>query len=110
MEHLGRIIHITYMTNLVAEMAVTLALVTNWTGVNVGTNELGYIATNHAARIIYDGKTNVFQLQSTPSSIAVWRPLPKVIGFWTVTNYHWPKELYFTNAYQNTHPNWQFAH
>lgn len=41
------------MTNLVAEIVVTLTLVTNWTGLNHGTNELGYVATKHTATVPY---------------------------------------------------------
>lgn len=84
------------MTNIIAEITVTLALVTNWTGVSVGTNELGYVATNHAARIIYEGETNVFQLKSVPSRIAVWRP--KDTGWWIATNWPWSKVPVFTNS------------
>lgn len=82
------------MTNIIAEMTVTLALATNWTGISAGTNELGYVVTNHQARIIYDGQTNVFELKSVPSGIAVWRPKQ----FWTITNWSWPNGIWFTNA------------
>lgn len=52
---------------------LSLQLVTNWTGHVSGTNELGYVATNHIAIVRYDGATNEFKLKQVPSNIAVWR-------------------------------------
>lgn len=60
------------MTNLVATIVLTLS--TNWTGVTSGTNELGYVMTNHAAALQYDGKEYTLPLKSDPGSVAVWRP------------------------------------
>ena len=65
---------IVYMTNLLSQISIILSLVTNWTGVTVGTNELGYVATNHTAELTYRGVKREFHLLSEPSGIAVWRP------------------------------------
>ena len=62
------------MTNLVAEIVVTLTLATNWTGVNFNNHEVGYIVTNHTATITYEGEKKDFALKSVASNIAVWRP------------------------------------
>jgi hypothetical protein len=79
------------MTNLI--FAITLSLITNWTGLKVGTNELGYVMTNHTANIVYHGATNSFVLLSEPSDLAVWRTN---ITQW-VTNM-----FYFTNWWRGT--------
>ena len=76
------------MTNLLSQISIILSLVTNWTGVTVGTNELGYVATNHTAELTYQGVKREFHLLSEPSSIAVWRPwVPKYSG--GITNLLW---------------------
>ena len=73
------------MTNLIFTLMFTA--VTNWTGVANGTNELGYVTTNHQAQVIYEGATNLFLLKSVPTSIAVWRPMETLnISTWNVTN------------------------
>jgi hypothetical protein len=72
------------ITNNLTIQSLTVALIaaTNWTGHINGTNELGYVVTNHVATIRYQGQTNEFHLKSVPTGIAVWRP--QII--W-VTNY-----------------------
>lgn len=74
------------MTNLVAEIVVTLTLVTNWTGVNFEGKELGYVATNHTATLTYEGKPHEFELKTVPSNIAVWRPLEPCLFITYPTN------------------------
>ena len=87
------------MTNLIAEISIALICVTNWTGKMVGTNELGYVSTNHVATIRYDGVDRTIELKSVPSNLAVWRPM-EVINWPSVeTNiYYWPSPgLVITN-------------
>lgn len=62
-------------TNLVASIAISLVIHTNWTDVIEQDNELGFLVTNHVAQIEYAGhKTNVVLLTEL-SGIAVWRPV-----------------------------------
>lgn len=77
------------MTNLLATIAVQLSLATNWTGVYFGTNELGYVLTNHEAVVVYQRETNKFLLKSVPSNIAVWRPQMTVLITNSVIPYWW---------------------
>ena len=57
-----------------ATVQITLQLITNWTGVKLNNvQELGYVATNHNATVIYQGLTNQYTLKCVPSEIAVWR-------------------------------------
>ena len=51
------------MTNLLSAISLTFVLLTNWTGVVNGPNELGYLATNHVLTVTYDGGTNEFLLK-----------------------------------------------
>lgn len=77
-------------------LVIKLELATNWTGYMVGTNELGYVLTNHVAEITYQSNKYSFTLTNTVSDKAVWRPTQTLY----VTNYNeWPKwERYiFTN-------------
>lgn len=62
------------MTNLIAQLIVTLTLATNWTGTVKDGQELGYVVTNHVATVTYEGTSNVFTLKSVPGNVAVWRP------------------------------------
>ena len=89
------------MTNLLSQISIILSLVTNWTGVTVGTNELGYVATNHTAELTYRGGKYSFRLLSEYSDIAVWRPW-NATGF-TITNFD-SRRWYFTNV--NYYTNW----
>ena len=84
------------MTNLI--FTLMFSAVTNWTGVTSGTNELGYVVTNHQAQVIYEGATNLFLLKSVPTSIAVWRPAPTLPtnSIMFLTNY-WMPGLVITN-------------
>jgi predicted HAD superfamily hydrolase len=50
------------MTNAIATVTITLILVTNWTGDTFNGKELGFVATNHVASVMYQGDTN--QLKS----------------------------------------------
>ena len=61
------------MTNILAQISVALVGVTNWTGVQFNTQELGYVATNHVLTVVYQGETNQFTLKTAPSDKAVWR-------------------------------------
>lgn len=85
------------MTNLIAEVTIALNLATNWTGHVVGTNELGYVLTNHVAEISYQSNKYSFTLTNTLSDKALWRP----VDLWTVK--------YFTNKawYQIEWPKWE---
>lgn len=105
------------MTNLVAEIVVTLTLVTNWTGLNHGTNELGYVATKHTATVTYEGEPHEFELKTVPSNIAVWRPNQNQILKWDGgTNLLWRSIVITNNAiftnnaiwHVNPHDNYLF--
>ncbi len=72
------------MTNLITILSLTLA--TNWTGILVGTNEMGYVSTNHSLTVHYDGTEHTFTLKSVPSNVAVWRPTQR-----------WGEPIYLTN-------------
>jgi hypothetical protein len=76
------------MTNII--WAITLVTITNWTGHMVGTNELGYIATNHSLTVNYHGTDHKFTLLSEPGNVAVWRPQESMLY---ATNF------YVTNLY-----------
>jgi len=86
------------MTNTIN--SVTLAIVwlvatTNWTGHHVGTNELGYVATNHVLKCEYQGVKYDFTLKTEPGTVAVWRPEERN---YFITNFWWPRTSnYFTN-------------
>lgn len=82
------------MTNLIAHIVITLTLATNWTGHVVGTNELGYIVTNHVATITYQDVKHEFVLTNTLSDKAVWRQAQS--NFMCLTN-SYPLQLWFTN-------------
>ena len=86
------------MTNLIAELSIALICVTNWTGKFAGTNELGYVSTNHVATIRYDGSERTIELKSVPSNLAVWRPM-EVISWESVrTNiFDWSPGIIVTN-------------
>lgn len=60
------------MTNIIQQISILVTLVTNWTGVFIDGKELGIVKTNHTVEIVYQGKTNRFELLSQPSSIAVY--------------------------------------
>lgn len=60
-----------------AYVDVHLDVVTNWTGAQFNGKELGYLATNHIAEIVYQGETNMFTLKTTASEVAKWRAIPK---------------------------------
>jgi hypothetical protein len=75
---------------------LTLDRATNWTGHVVGTNELGYVVTNHTAHLVYQGATNHYQLKSVPTDIAVWRE-SQVRCY--ITNYNYKMPLVITNHY-----------
>lgn len=92
------------MTNLIASIVISLNLSTNWTGMNEGTNELGYVLTNHIATVVYEGQTNQFTLKSVPSGMAVWRPHVPNAFIQTATNFwfHHSPTIYLTNTF---HPN-----
>jgi len=90
------------MTNTVN--SVTLAIVwlvcaTNWTGHRVGTNELGYVATNHVLRCEYQGVKYDFTLKTEPGAVAVWRPEGINLSNipWT-----WYTNLWFQNPTSNS--------
>ena len=90
------------MTNLISQICLTFVLVTNWTGVVNGPNELGYVSTNHVLTVIYEGATNDFQLKQTVSDVAVWRKaLAKAYGGsmtnWNVMPYFEYHNLVLTN-------------
>lgn len=95
------------MTNLLAQLAINLVLATNWTGVYSGTNELGYVVTNHIAVITHEGATNEVQLKSVPSSTAVWRPAA-VVQSYIMTN-HWWNVPAFSNCIVTTNVNANFT-
>jgi len=65
-------------------VASVLSLATNWTGITSGTNELGYVVTNHHAIVVYQEKTNSFFLKLDLSPVAVWRERRLEIN--TITN------------------------
>ena len=86
-----------YCTNSVAEYKtdIRLDLITNWTDVQFSGKQLGYVATNHVAIIVYQGATNEFVLKSVASEKAVWR--------------NYPAQMWVTNAIvQQT--NWIYIH
>ena len=79
-----------------ATVQITLQPITNWTGVNLNNvQELGYVATNHNATVIYQGLTNQYTLKCVPSDIAVWRTNQIMMlmtnigvgGYYTLPNY-----------------------
>lgn len=75
------------MTNTINSVTIAivwLVAVTNWTGHRVGTNELGYIATNHVLKCEYQGKSYDFTLKTEPGTTAVWRE-----------NWNWLTEMHF---------------
>jgi hypothetical protein len=83
------------MTNLIAQLSISLALTTNWTGYTFNGKELGYLATNHIATIGYECQSHTYTLKTTPSEIAVWRKAEPLInwtniyiprGGWIMTN------------------------
>lgn len=74
------------MTNLIATIVIHLTLSTNWTGHINGTNELGYVLTNHVAVVTYEGQKREFTLKSVPSDRAVWRVLTYPTNFY---NHNW---------------------
>jgi hypothetical protein len=78
-------------------LRIKLTAATNWTGVANGTNELGYVTTNHQAQVIYEGATNLFLLKSVPTSIAVWRPVVPITNGFTLTNL-WLPGVILTNT------------
>lgn len=55
--------------------ALHLDAATNWTGLMSGTNELGYVVTNHNLHVYYMGATNQFCLRTDNSTVAVWKPV-----------------------------------
>lgn len=61
------------MTNLLTTFTITATLVTNWTGVNSGQRELGYVSTNQHAVVVYRGKPTKTLVADDLSGIAVWR-------------------------------------
>ena len=61
------------MTNLLTKFSIAATLVTNWTGVNSGTKELGYVSTNQHAVVVYRGGTNRLLVADDLSGLAVWR-------------------------------------
>ena len=67
------------MTNLIAQLSISLVLATNWVGVNNSTNELGYVVTNHVATVNYEGKEHRFVLKEEAGHIAAWRPAAQPI-------------------------------
>lgn len=74
------------MTNSIATIAISLMLTTNWTGVKFNGKELGYVATNHVATVVYQGETNQYTLKTVASEKAEWRtPQPQC----TLTNLPW---------------------
>ena len=87
------------MTNIIAQITMSLILVTNWTGHNFNSKELGYVATNHVATILYQNQTNEYVLKTVASEIAVWRELMQQgVPIGSVTNYwHTMPGLMFTN-------------
>ena len=92
------------MTNLLAQISIVLSLCTNWTGIISGTNELGYVATNHTAVVTYREKQHSFLLLSENSNLAVWRPVAASAG--TLTNGFWYNDgdFIFTNLYLKAVP------
>lgn len=64
------------MPNLITELSISLVVITNWTGVQLGTKELGYVATNHVANVCYEGEKYEFPIKTTGSDVAVWRLAP----------------------------------
>lgn len=100
------------MTNLLFTIALVLS--TNWTGYINGTNELGYVLTNHVATVVYRGRTNEFTLLSEPSGTAVWRPQQatiwnsgsltnySTIPMWTPRSYLWyDRGIELTNCHRD---------
>ena len=69
------------MTNTIASLAIELTLATNWTGIAVGTNELGYVVTNHTAIVSYEGEVKRYTIKQTPAPFAVWREQKIVIFY-----------------------------
>jgi hypothetical protein len=83
------------MTNTIAQITVSLMLVTNWTGTKFNDKELGYVATNHVATVVYQGETNQYTLKTVASEKATWRqPAPQFI---TITNMNWSWPMTVTN-------------
>lgn len=78
------------MTNLVVKLS--LLLVTNWPAIYEGTNQLGYVSTNHVVSVDYENRHHEIVVKTDQSNIAVWRPL--ISQF---TNYVWPHTFCITN-------------
>jgi hypothetical protein len=86
----------TNTINSVTLAIVWLVAVTNWTGHRVGTNELGYVATNHVLKCEYQGQSYDFTLKSEPGVVMVWRTSE------TELNRQWSSNLFwgpFTNLW-----------
>lgn len=77
------------MTNKLAQITVSLMLITNWTGVQFNNKELGYVATNHVATVSYQDTTNQYTLKSVASNKATWRETQMITNISTL--------YYFTN-------------
>ena len=90
-----------FMTNLLAQITISLSLITNWTGHVFEGKEVGYVATNHVATVLYQDVTNQYTLKTTVSEIAVWRKAePR--QYLTVTNgWNYVFPLTMTNIYFN---------
>ncbi len=65
------------MTNLIATVILTVS--TNWTDQIHDGKQLGYQVTNHIATMVYNSKTNVFQLQQDTGPF-IWGDTRKEIG------------------------------
>ena len=72
-------------------------LVTNWTGTKFNDKELGYVATNHVATVVYQGEINHPTLKTVASERVTWRepePQYNVLIITNGFNYYQPQ---FTN-------------
>jgi len=88
------------MTNLIAQLSLSLVIVTNWTGWNHAGREAGIVFTNTVATVDYQGMTNSLTLTSTPSDWAVWRTNAQP-SFYYATNY-WLPGINITNLMWDT--------
>ncbi len=86
-------IRIGHLNPQLTMTTVRLEETTNWTGTQFNGRELGYVATNHIASVVYQGATNEYTLKTVASEIAKWRTVeptrPQIFWYnvpWNSTN------------------------
>ena len=80
------------MTNLIAQLTISLVLVTNWTDIIRQGQQAGLICTNHVATIEYLGTTNSMTLKIDYANWLAWRTNAQPEYY-----YHYATNYCFTN-------------